>query len=185
MTTLQRTAIALAILVVVLVGAYYKGYLDGYASGVSATEAKWAEEKARIEKKAREEADALREKTDELQAKLTEAEANIKIKTVETIRYIVKYASPKRVALQADLTEVLNRNMQIRETVVRPQGAEPAQTYPEGSGTSERAMAEWAAKAIEENDRTIVRYRALVEWICSLPGLRYKPAACTPTTPNP
>lgn len=151
MGMLERWAIGLVLLLALAGGSYWKGYTDGFRK----SEREWALQRAEMEGRARRQADDLRAEGGRLAAELIEARARVKIEYVEVIRYVTRVARPDRVALDADITRVLNQSAGIRETVDgRPggtaaPGAGAAADSDRSVGTSEKGVAEWIAQAVE------------------------------------
>jgi hypothetical protein len=166
MGILERIALSLGILLVVGAGSYWYGYTKGYA----AAEKEWRAKVAQIELSAKKEAERLREEGEIISAKLVEAQSQVKIQTMETIRYVYVKASPTRLAIRADITDELNKNSRITEKVQ----ALPASTEETG-GTSERAAAEALLTARSAFELCREQVIALAEWARRVSTPKEKP----------
>lgn len=173
---IERYLIALAIVCAVGAGAFGTGYWKGYRAGVAATEAKWVKLKDEWEAASRARERALREKGDALAAELEAAKTKVRVETVEVVRTIYKKASATKQCFSPDITEILNRNTRIRETIERPGAPKQVIEYkseaPAEGGTSELAAAEWVANAQAAHEECRTQVGKLGEWIRNLVGSR-------------
>ena len=174
MFSLERTLIGFAIVAAVLTGTYVTGYWKGW----NASEKLWLAEKSELIAATRLREERLRADGAEIEARLARAQANVKIKTVEVIREVVKYVRVDRPAFDnPDLTRLLNTSTGIRETVTRDGPGGPAATSrevapdPAGSRTSEQALSTWIANTIDSHERCRLQANSLIQYVkaCTAP----------------
>jgi hypothetical protein len=152
-------------------GAYKAGHRAGWNAGVEFERAKWQAEKAALLLAAAAEADRLRGEGKALAAALEEAKAKVRTEYVDVVRVVREKASATRACFTPDITELLNRNAPIRETVERPGAPKQVidhrtEVAPAG-GTSEAAAAEWVAGAQAAHAQCRAQVGALADWIRS------------------
>lgn len=168
---IERWLVGVAIALAVLAGSNAFSYFKGYRAGFAASEAKWADLKIEWERASAARERGLRQRGDQLAAELEVARTKVRVETIEVVRTIYKKASATRQCFSPDITEVLNRNAPIRETIERPDA--PKQVIDHRSeapagGTSELAAAEWVANARAAHEECRAQIGKLGDWIRSL-----------------
>jgi hypothetical protein len=170
---IERYLIAAAVVIALLGGSFGTGYWKGYAAGVAATEAKWRKLKAEMEEASEAREAQLRERGETLAAELEAAKNKVRVQTIETVRVVYKKASATRACFSPDITEILNRNSKIRESIERPDGTTQVKEHrtevPKG-GTSELAAAEWVVHAQAAHEECRAQIGRLGDWIRAAVG---------------
>lgn len=172
---IERWLVSVAVALALGVGLYAGGYWKGYRAGVAATDAKWAELRTQWQTAAAARERALRQRGDDLAAELEAAKAKVRIETIEVIRTVYKKASATKSCFSPDVTEALNRNSPIRETVERPDSPKQVREHriePASAGTSELAAAEWVANAQAAHEECRAQVGKLGDWIRAVVGGR-------------
>lgn len=177
MSSIERAALIVVVVLAALVGSHIWGWHRGYAASEAvwlAKEAEWNAEKARIIAEAEAAAQKLRAEGATLAAALEKARAEVRVEYVETVREIGKRTSSVRRALDADLAGLLNSLTGIRETTTRvgPSGAVETRTEtstdsgrPASAGVSERGLAEWIANAVKSHEECRQQANSLIEYV--------------------
>lgn len=178
MSFLEKFAVGALIMVGLLGLASYKAYQVGHASGYAKAEKLYKAEIEKIEAEHDKEIKRLTEEGRRLNALVKEAEKNINVKYVETVRYVYKNARAGHASIDAALTRMLNNLTGIRENpppapaAPGRDGADreaPADSSRPGA-TSERALSEWIAEAVTSHEKCRVRHNALIEWAKACSG---------------